>query len=287
MTPEISEFSYGFSLTNEIVGWAPLSAAPIFPSLIEEGRAGGGYDVYLDMPGVPLYLQFKRADCMMRRSAQEIRNHRLPLSLPFYRFKITEIGRSKQHELLRALDGRENAVFYAAPRFHQLAQINEAWTANEVASRSIFVSPSLIGELDNGPHHIAYDDRYSYLCSEPKPIECLTGARLSEQLRGRLHADRRPFRDKISNIKLSLELARKEAEERIQHRQTGLTDDEAYGIEEHVGDRARPLPRVEIAQTRQARPLTEVERSLRDLADNAATVFNTQLIIVQEAKSKT
>jgi hypothetical protein len=52
MTPEISEFSYGFALTNEIVGWAPVNAAPLFPSLIEEGRAGGGYDVALNLSGV-------------------------------------------------------------------------------------------------------------------------------------------------------------------------------------------------------------------------------------------
>jgi len=40
MTPEISEFSYGFALTNEIVGWANLKAPPIFPSLVEEGKVG-------------------------------------------------------------------------------------------------------------------------------------------------------------------------------------------------------------------------------------------------------
>ena len=77
MTPEISEFSYGFALTNELVGWAPLAAAPIFPSLLEEGKAGGGYDVHLDAPGTPLYLQFKRSDCMKRKSAKEISQHKL------------------------------------------------------------------------------------------------------------------------------------------------------------------------------------------------------------------
>jgi hypothetical protein len=122
MTPEICEFSYGFALTNEIVGWAPITAAPLFPSLIEEGKAGGGYDVKLDMPVVPLYLQFKRADCMTRRSAREIRRDQLPLSLPFYRFKITESGKSDQHELVLALDDGTCLVFYAAPRFHCAAR---------------------------------------------------------------------------------------------------------------------------------------------------------------------
>src|SRR4051794_37173385 len=77
VTPEISEFSYGFALTNELVGWTALKAAPMFPSLIEEGKKGGGYDVKLDAPGKPLYLQFKRAHCMTRRSAREISSYGL------------------------------------------------------------------------------------------------------------------------------------------------------------------------------------------------------------------
>ncbi|QGM46364.1 hypothetical protein [Methylocystis heyeri] len=107
MTPEISEFSYGFALTNEIVGWLDVKAAPLFPSLIEEGKAGGGYDVKLDAPGVPLYLQFKRADCMVRRSASEQGKFK---KMPFYRFKITETKKSNQHELLLKLDKKNNLV---------------------------------------------------------------------------------------------------------------------------------------------------------------------------------
>ena len=142
MTPEISEFSYGFALTNEMVGWAPIATAPIFPSLIEEGKAGGGYDVKLDLPGVPLYLQFKRADCMKTRKAREISVYGLNMWPPFYRFKITKSGKSDQHELLLALDDGSCLVFYVAPRFHEIAEINDAWVNNSVATNSIFVAPS-------------------------------------------------------------------------------------------------------------------------------------------------
>jgi hypothetical protein len=41
MIPQSSELSYGLALTNEIVAWAPLTIAPTFPSLIEEGKKGG------------------------------------------------------------------------------------------------------------------------------------------------------------------------------------------------------------------------------------------------------
>src|SRR5262245_8892512 len=145
MTPDISKFSYGFALTHELVNSAgpSLRAAPIFPSLIEEGRAGGGYDVQLDLPGIPLFLQFKRADCMTRRTAKEIKSG-LRLRLPFYRFRITERRRSAQHDLLLELDVDPNEVFYAAPRFHLVDELNAAYINNDVRNRSLFIPPATL-----------------------------------------------------------------------------------------------------------------------------------------------
>lgn len=43
MKPDISEFSYGYAVTEALI-WdegLPIVGAPIFPSLIEEGRSGG------------------------------------------------------------------------------------------------------------------------------------------------------------------------------------------------------------------------------------------------------
>lgn len=163
MVPDISEFSYGFALTNELVGWVALSAAPVFPSLIEEGKKGGGYDVKLDHPGAPLFLQFKRADCMIRASASEINNHGLPLSVPFYRFPITQRNKSFQHTSLVELDDGTNFVFYAAPRFHTINEINRAWRNGNVSARSIFVEPSAIGLIhDNDKHTVSYDSSYTF-----------------------------------------------------------------------------------------------------------------------------
>lgn len=279
MTPEISEFSYGFALTNELVGWAPLFAAPVFPSLIEEGKAGGGYDVHLDMPGVPLYLQFKRADCMKRRSAREIRDYNAPLTIPFYRFKITESGKSDQHQLLLALDSDENEVYYAAPRFHELVEINSAWNANEVASRSIFVAPNQIGNLDASSHHVAYDDKQAFLCSKPKPVNFLTSASLAEKLQGRLRDDRRSFGEKIPELVESLERVKRRAEERVaKPADSELQTDVMYRAK--LEQPQRPIERV---PQRPTRTLSESERRLQALSDMAAKIFNTQLIIVQEA----
>jgi len=78
---------------------------------------------------------------MTRRSAWEISKANARLNIPFYRFPITQSGKSDQHAMLLELDDGTNEVFYAAPRFHELAQINQAWSAQEVAARSIFVRP--------------------------------------------------------------------------------------------------------------------------------------------------
>jgi hypothetical protein len=275
MTPEISEFSYGFALTNEIVGWAPVNAAPLFPSLIEEGKAGGGYDVKLDMPGVPLYLQFKRADCMTRRSAREIYTLNLPLSLPFYRFKITESGRSAQHELLLALDDGACLVFYAAPRFHELAEINNAWNNNVVATRSIFVAPSSIGPLDTESHHVAYDEQRAWLCSDhPEPIDFLNSNNLIEKLRGRLQTDSRPLREKISELLEQIYSAEQRAS-------AGAAEKRAADLGKQIEALTRDAPTIPPIPTRPSRTLSEPERQLRELSDIAARVFDVQLIIVQ------
>jgi hypothetical protein len=195
MTPDISEFSYGFALTHELLAQiGPLRAAPIFPSLIEEGRLGGGYDVKLDAPGLPLYLQFKRSDCMTRATARELSQFNLPLALPFYRMKITERHRSAQHEMLLQLDDGINQVFYAAPRFHTITELNQAWNASAVSARSLFTRPQDIGPLDYSSHHVAFDETQRFLCSKPKELRAFNQEQLQTLLKERLQSDTRPLR---------------------------------------------------------------------------------------------
>jgi hypothetical protein len=298
VTPEISEFSYGFALTNELVGWTALKAAPVFPSLIEEGKKGGGYDVKLDAPGKPLFLQFKRAHCMKRRSAKEISAYGLDLEPWFYRFAITERKVSFQHTSLYELDDGSNLVFYVAPRFHTLDEINSAWEQQRVAQRSIFVSPREIGLIDDDEAHtVSYDLWRTYFCSEPREIKALTVADLQQRIRGKLDADQRPVRAQLGEWLGELESTRAraqqtqlEVERRIRERKEGpareVTGDEAVGF----------APDYEIAgtfvQSRSPPPLPEMnlrvpkaldpERSmLRLLSDEARRSFNAQLLIVQ------
>lgn len=226
MKPEISEFSYGFALTNELVGWVALSAAPIFPSLIEEGKAGGGYDVKLDRPGVPLFLQFKRSHCMVRRTAKE---HQAvvasggTLNVPYYRFPITEALISDQHELLLALDDGSNLVFYAAPRFHRRNEINQAWNRTDVARRSLFVAPWDIGRLDDAQHHVAFDGTNTWLCSEPRTLEALTSQGLEEKVNNFLEKHDQPLGERLPSLVANMREAERRGREKSEVRRSSRT----------------------------------------------------------------
>jgi len=311
MGPEISEFSYGFALTREIVSWAGVSSAPLFPSLVAEGKSG--YDVKLDMPAAPLYLQFKRADCMTHPSAGEIVKG-APLGLPYHRFKVTQSGKSDQHDLLLSLEETGALVFYAAPRFHAQVEFDGAWQDNSVASRSIFVPPAAIGELDDKSHTVAYDPWETWLCSEPRQIETLDSLTLLNRALGRLTSDKRPLRARIPELIADLDAAERRAEERVLARYAAASDPAeegrvrshqqglrsvTYDLVDMVGaadtparrtlasrkakDGMFPPPTPEIAR-RPPSSATAVEADdLHRLAEKAARLFNAQLFMLQPA----
>ena len=295
MKPEISEFSYGFALTNELVGWIALSAAPVFPSLIEEGKTGGGYDVKLDRPGVPLFLQFKRSHCMVRQSAKE---HQAvvaaggTLKVPYYRFPITDAATSDQHELLLALEDGSNFVFYAAPRFHKRNEINHAWTQNDVASRSLFVAPWAIGPLDDAQHHVAFDDRNTWLCSEPRALEVLTSRGLEDRLNGFLKKHDQPLGERLPSLVTDMyEAERRGREKNELRRSSDAFASDRGDIQDFEMETRRYIAQGEPSVTRLPEPKPPVSREpkplngeatiLRQAADIATHVFETQMIIVQ------
>ncbi|TDL72404.1 hypothetical protein E2L08_16810 [Palleronia sediminis] len=298
MIPEISEFSYGFALTNEIVGWLPLSAAPVFPSLIEEGKENGGYDVKLDKPGAPLYLQFKRADYMTRSSATEIKHYGLPLSLPFHRFPITQRKKSFQHTSLVELDDGINLVFYAAPRFHMASEINDAWRSEQVAGRSIFVAPSMIGLIhDDDKHHVAYDAHHTYFCSEPKEISPLTASALGEKILERLASDSRPVRERLpewlGNIRERRTQARQTQQKIVAEIESARRAARASSDGIDLSYVSVPIGRTALKSEepetsapsapdiRESRALSPEEQTLRAISDEALHGFGAQLLVVQ------
>lgn len=173
MKPDISEFSYGYAATEELVAKssAKVIAAPIFPSLYEEGKKGG-YDVEIPVKGSPVFLQFKLSDYLKRASAKE---HEAGLiKIPYYRMHLRPLRHSDQHNLLLELEKGGETVFYMAPEFHLPDELNTFYLSRTVVNNSAAFSPLDIGTLPNDDEHYVVfkkGSRFGYRCSdEPKKV---------------------------------------------------------------------------------------------------------------------
>jgi hypothetical protein len=176
MKPAISEFSYGYALTEEIAtGYGgTLRGAPVFPSLIAEGTTGG-YDMELPAIGAPLFLQFKLSHYLTRSSALEWSQW----NQPYYRMLLRPLRHSRQHNLLCAWEQAGNEVYYAAPTFYQATALNDAYLGRTMVQSSVFFRPQDIGALrDLSQHYVVFhpSDATAYFCSnEPRPIRLIHG----------------------------------------------------------------------------------------------------------------
>lgn len=169
MKPQISEFTYGYTLVEELSRNYNFSAVPTFPTLVEEGRAGGGYDVRLEMTGRPFFLQFKRSDFLKRSNAKYYKY----FQTPYYRFSLHALKHSMQHNLLLKLESEGHSVFYVAPKFSTTRMLQHRYFNSQVAESSIWIAPNEIGTLpDRNEHSICFNKHESlvYFCSKPRPI---------------------------------------------------------------------------------------------------------------------
>lgn len=184
MKPDISEFSYGYALTSEIVQscGATMLGAPIFPSLIEEGSLG--YDLSLPIAGNPLFLQFKLSDWMVLDSAKGADK----VAVPHYRMHLRPLKHSKQHDLLLRLESRGKCVFYAAPEFSRAEELNDVYQKKNVIQRTAFFRPSAIGHLPTKDDHFVcfgVGSSYGYLFSEPVRVARESSERIPELMSAR------------------------------------------------------------------------------------------------------
>ncbi len=208
MRSGISEFSYGYAVTEALVqeNGTSITAAPVFPSLIEEGSPGGGYDLRLDRVGIPLFIQFKLSEYMTgRRNSVEIKQG-LFYGV-FYRMHLRPLRRSSQHALLLDLENAGNEVYYVAPLFHELYELNSCYLSKQVLNRSVFFRPTVIGPLpDDGEHHVSFQDvGDAYLCSQPKHISPSIGFEaLTRHFYARLSNNDVVLREKIQQIRYEM-----------------------------------------------------------------------------------
>ena len=169
MKPDISEFSYGYAVTEELVAKnkAVVVGAPTFPSLYEEGKKGGGYDVKIPIKGNPVFLQFKLSDYLERTSAKEHQSG--VLSVPFYRMHLRPLKHSDQHQLLLDLESSGETILYIAPEFHRPAELNHFYLSRTVVDNSAAFKPSDIGSLpSNDEHYVVYrkGSSHGFRCSD-------------------------------------------------------------------------------------------------------------------------
>jgi hypothetical protein len=172
MKPNISEFSYGYALTDELMHspGSSIQGVPIFPSLYQEGQLGGGYDVRLNRPGVPLFLQFKLSDRMKSRGCRE--HGHGTLTIPCYRMSLRPSRHSDQHALLLELEGKGNEVYYSAPAFHEPQELDAAYLNAQVRQRSMWIRPHAIGPLpDDKDHHVSFNQPGSQWFRFSTPVE--------------------------------------------------------------------------------------------------------------------
>ncbi len=152
MKRKVSEFSYGFVLTHELVhGYGYL---PTETGVFDSGRRG-----------FPLFLQFRASDYMKRRNAGESKL----VGLPYFRFVLHRRTQSNQHQLLTELEKKGHAVFYATPKIHEAVNMNGAFFDRKVVGSSLFISPCEIGEIeDNETHRVVFSGRTTdvYLCPD-------------------------------------------------------------------------------------------------------------------------
>lgn len=184
MKPSISEFSYGYAVTNEVVKrlGSSIAAAPQFPTLYAEGQAGGGYDVKI-VGGSPIFLQFKLSHHMVRTSCKEYGL----MGGPYYRWHLHSLQRSDQHNLLLDLESKGNLVAYTAPMFHESAELNRHFLHDGILDNSAAFRPSEIGPLpDLKDHYVVFNRAGSvHRCSEdPVPAKFQT---LSRFLQGQVN----------------------------------------------------------------------------------------------------
>lgn len=185
MKRKVSEFSYGFVLTHELVnafGYLPTDV----PAKKRKKEDANGLP-----SGYPLFLQFKASEYMKRRNAGESKL----VGLPYFRFGLHRKTQSNQHQLLIDLEKKGNLVFYATPKIHEAVNLNGAFFDHQVVALSLFVSPGDIGELpDKDAHSVVFSNRVEdvFFCPKKERLEAVIhGEKFADSIRARL-SDRKP-----------------------------------------------------------------------------------------------
>ena len=166
MKAEFSEFAYSEALVRELqLALRPeVAVGPLF------GRIATELEEQVPDAGVPLFLRFHLADCMLTPRATGW----LEQQARFYRVELPPRYRSQQHNVLRRLSEKEPEVYYAAAAFYRQREFSAAFSSAQIIQESRFFRLRDLPDLtDDGYHYIAYrreEGGFRWLAQDSRPI---------------------------------------------------------------------------------------------------------------------
>ena len=164
---QFSETQFSFCFTFEYIKqFFPFVPLPIFPNTVDEGRAGGGYDVQINGS---IYFQFKipvyydMVSNFWRRD-WDVFGHE------YYKIKLETDG--YQFKLLKDLQTPGNQVYYATPEFHASTDLATYYNSDNIVSNSGIFSLSDLPAYRSGYHHLIYSplQTWGQVFSEPTKV---------------------------------------------------------------------------------------------------------------------
>src|SRR5207244_4374522 len=98
--------------------------------------------------------------------------------------------RPNQHQLLLDLEAGGNQVYYVAPSFYLISELNAYYSGRCVLAESAVVSPGALGAYPEGePHHFSFRharDGTGYKFSEPEAFRLRSFASIWESFHAQL-----------------------------------------------------------------------------------------------------
>lgn len=190
---EFLEYTYANAVTHELMSRydqaiysgrikrSSVVAVVDIPSLIDEALVG--YDVMFPFDAVPLCYQYKISEPQTNIQRANLTKGGFPgpLEDPSYYFQIK---RTQNDTLIRLAKNIMVKVFYCAPKFDRLLQLNRHVLNRHVLRNSFLLKPPDLTGTDK-THKVVFDlKRHHYICSEPKELDGVYDfPELLEQLR--------------------------------------------------------------------------------------------------------
>ena len=161
MSASFNEREFEFCFNAEFVrkNATALIGTPIIPSQRMEGVLG--YDVQFRLQNghftKSLFLQHKVSSYAQKRRGKNAKIWNCYKG-PYYRFPVERLDKTRQHNLLVELALKGEDVYYCAPLFVGLNNLQTHFVQNQIMDNSRFFDPEEMGKVtDFDQHHVSYD----------------------------------------------------------------------------------------------------------------------------------